>query len=219
MKNYDLIYFMGDSWTFALGQAEDIDSTVNFQNRWTGLVSKHLGLHEVNKSKAGCGNFYIYKSVFEDVRDFIDQGLKPFVVVSYSDPNRKEFFITKYNNYCSLNGTDFDDEFHKIFVTEHHNWVIQNKETCLYVASIQNFLQNNNIDFVENFAFTEILQSNIINPKTILHSRLDHIANDDGRFVMPNGSPSQFGHANVLGNKRIADVVIAQIETLYGSTP
>lgn len=214
MKSYDLIYFMGDSWTFALGQAEDIDQTVNLENRWTRIVSKYFDLSEVNKSKAGCGNFFIFKTVIEDIPQLIGKGLNPLVVISYSDPNRKEFYIKNRDIYLSINHEDFDVEFHKEFLTSHYSSIVQNQETILYMASLQNFLQNKKIDYVENFAFTNILDHPLLDRSRLLDKTLLDIAEDEGRLLMPD--KINYGHANVLGNKKIADKIINQIKIHYG---
>ena len=51
MKKYDLIYFMGDSWTYAIGQAEDINNEINYNNRWSRIVADHFALPEFNKER------------------------------------------------------------------------------------------------------------------------------------------------------------------------
>lgn len=216
MKKYDLIYFMGDSWTVARGQSEDLTNSVNLENRWTGLVSKYFRLPEINEAIAGCGNRTIFQKVYQDIYSLLSENKKPLVVVSYTDPDRVELWNSKYNQLEVLsNSTDYWNlEFYKIFLTEYHNRDANNQQSITYILAIKTLLEKFNLDYVDNWAFTPILENKYFNTKTQLEQTLVDIAGDEGRFPMPN-LLSTYGHANVYGNQKIANKIIQKISQLY----
>lgn len=218
MKKYDLIYFMGDSWTFASGQAEDVNNEVNASNRWSKLVANHFGLLEVNNSEAGIGNLSICQRTYNDVLNLIKQGKNMLAVISYSDPNRVELYNDELSQLVVLNESHWDLEFFKTYMTKYYSWQNNIHQSIFYISATKTLLECHNIDYIDNFAFTEILDIPYFSSNTMLDKTLCDIAGDEGRFLLhykrePGYSP--YGHANILGNMKIADAVIEKITKEY----
>ena len=218
MKKYDLIYFMGDSWTFARGQDEDVNREINISNRWSGLVASHFGLEEVNNSQAGIGNLSICQRTYRDVLDFVSKGKKVLAVISYSDPNRIEVYNKEHSRLIALNESHWDIEFFKTYMTQYYSQEANIEQTIFYITATRILFERYNVDYVDNFAFTKILDIPYFSNKTMLDKTLCDIAGDEGRFLLhykrePPYSP--YGHANVLGNVKIANAVIEKITKEY----
>lgn len=218
MKKYDLIYFMGDSWTYAIGQAEDINNEINYNNRWSRIVADHFALPEFNKSEAGIGNLSICQRAYADVLNFIQERKNILAVISYSDPNRVELYNHELAKLAVLNESQWDLEFFKTYMTKYYDWKNNKEQTIFYITAIKTLLENHNIDYIDNFAFTEVLDIPYFSNKTLLDKSLCDIAGNDGRFRLhyerePCYSP--YGHANILGNIRIANTIIEKITMEY----
>lgn len=216
MKQYDCIYFMGDSWTVAQGQYEDLDKLINFENRWTALVAKHFNLKEINPAIAGCGNKTIFHKVYKDIYELISEGIRPLVVVSYTDPNRVELWNPKFNKIEVLSPAEiWEKQFYKTYLTLYDNHDENISQSMYYILSIKTLLERHNLDYIDNWAFTPVLENKYFNTNTQLEQTLVDIAGDEGRFPMPNSDPTPYGHANVYGNQKIANKIIEQISKLY----
>lgn len=207
---------MGDSFTFAIGQYEDFNNEVNKDNRWTNLIANYYNLEHYNRAIAGAGNYTILEKVYVDVFSFVEQKKRPLVVVSYSDPNRIELYNKNYKNYSVLNDIQWDKEFYKTFITNYEDKEANKNLSINYICAIQSFLFRHDIDFIDCHAFTEVIQSPLIENKNRLSESLYDIAGNDGKFLVPVYKHFRYGHANVLGNKKIADKIIEKIENLYG---
>jgi hypothetical protein len=214
MKKYDLIYFVGDSWTYAHSQFEDIDKEVTIDNRWSRLVAKHFDLEEVNNSQAGIGNLSICQRTYRDILDFISKGKKVLAVISYSDPNRVEVYNKEHSRLIALNESHWDIEFFKTYMTQYHSWEANIEQTIFYITATKTFLERYNVDYVDNFAFTKILDIPYFSNKTMLDKTLCDIAGNDGRLLEPYKNNS-YGHANVQGNIRIANAIIEKLINEY----
>lgn len=207
MKNkYDFIYFVGDSYTFAVAQGDDIHGEINTSNRFSGLVSKHFELPEINVGLPGCSNQHIFRTIYNDVYKFINEGKKFLTVVSYTSPTRIELFHKK-SNY-PLNISDcfsfFKDYMIESFDAEHCDQV-----TIEYILAIHTLFDKFNLDYVEGWT-THRLEVPYSIPARELPNTFPEIMGQDGKF--PNGY-----HANILGNARIAEHYIKKITELYGS--
>ena len=55
-RPYDFIYFIGDSYTYAIGQTDDQLGEINVNNRFSQLVADHYKLEHVNQAQAGQSN-------------------------------------------------------------------------------------------------------------------------------------------------------------------
>jgi hypothetical protein len=206
---YDLIYFVGDSVTFAMDQSDDVYRTVNEQNRFSTLIGNYYNLPIVNNALPGCSNEYVLRTVYTDVREFRRKGINPLVFCSYTDPFRKEFFCEGIHKNVSIIDPEnpvFDPEFTKEYYTKHFNWDFLRHVSCIQVDACKTLFKHLNIDFIDVFS-NEILEYDFITSREFLGSI--------NRFVGPNNMFNGCGHLTVNGNKVVADWAIAKFNALY----
>jgi len=206
---------MGDSFAVAISQYEDYNNEINETNRWTNLVAAHYNLLHYNSGVAGCGNYTILEHVYREIYSFLKEGKKPLAVVCYTEPNRVELYNKKYKRHMVINEIQWELEFYKSFITNYEDKYANTKLSTTYIAAVQSFLMRHNVDFIDCYSLTDPIKDPIISNHTTLSKSLYNIADDDGKFIMPAGSPLKYGHPNVLGNKKIADAVIEKISSLY----
>lgn len=211
MKKYDLIYFIGDSYTVGVGQNDDLDKVVTLENRFSTLVSKHFNLKEVNQAVAGCGNLYVLYQLTKDILSYKKDGLNPLVVVGYTFYDRVEFYNPKRQMLEPLN--ILDEEIFKTFLTKFYDRHFNIEMSNLFILSIQSILSNNNIDFIEHWVSDDMVHSKHLMSKKSISDNLIDIAAIDGTFKVNYGDGR--GHANVIGNQRISEKIITKIEELY----
>lgn len=204
--NYDFIYFIGDSYTFAILQKDDVLNEVTEKNRFSGLIGSHYNIPVINEGMAGCSNQTIFRKIYEDVYRFVNDGKKFLVVISYTDITRMEL----YNNKQRKNVTISDHfSFFKDYLIESHNLENCKFITTSYILAIHTLLERFNIDYVEAYT-NEIIKVPYMNKNKCLDKTFMEITGLDGRFSLN-------GHANVLGNDRIAKAFIQKINELYGT--
>ena len=205
--NYDFIYFMGDSYTWAMKQDDDINREINRQNRFSGLIGKHYNLPILNKALPGCSNFHIFKTVYDDIYKFVSQGKKILVVLSYTSPTRVDLFHNGRNKYQPISDLF---SFYKEYVVESFNTNYCDDLSTQYILAIHTLLDKFNIDYVESYVWDPLLDVPYANKNRCLDKSLLEITQPEGRF-----NPT--GHANILGNARIAEEFIKKIDQLYGT--
>jgi hypothetical protein len=210
---YDLIYFVGDSYTFEMHQGDDLYRTVTEKNRFSTLIGNYYNLPVINNALPGCSNEYILRTVYTDIRKFRRNGINPLVFCSYTDINRKEFFceeadpqiskqVATINAHCPV----FDSEFVKEYFIKHFNWEFLNHVSCIQVDACKTLFKYLNIDFIDVFQ-NEILDYDFITDKECLGSI--------NKFVGPTNMFNGWGHLTVNGNKLVADWAIAKFNELY----
>ena len=91
-RPYDLIYFIGDSFTYAIKQADDIEGVITTENRFSQLVADNYKLEHVNQAKAGQSNQWIARTLQDDMIAYNIEDKNPLVVVSYTDTGRHEMW-------------------------------------------------------------------------------------------------------------------------------
>ena len=208
-SKYDIIYFVGDSVTFAIDQSDDLYRTVNSQNRFSTLIGKYYDLPIVNNALPGCSNEYILRAMYTDIRQFRRNGINPLVFCSYTDVNRKEFFCEgEYKMVSTINhgSSAFDSEFTKEYFTKHFNWDFLRQASCIYVDACKTLVKHLDIDFIDVFS-NEILDYDFITSHECLGSIHE--------FVGPTNMFNGCGHLTVNGNKVVADWAIAKFNELY----
>ena len=114
-RPYDFIYFIGDSFTFAIGQADDLLSEVNVNNRFSQLVADHYKLEHVNHAVAGTNNQYIARTLQDNMIEYSLQDKNPLVVVSYTDSARQEVWDNAKNKAKSASQ---DDSWYKDWLVD-----------------------------------------------------------------------------------------------------
>lgn len=205
--NYDLIYFMGDSYTRALGQLDDLKSEINETNRFCDLIGKKYNLPIVNNALPGCSNYHIFKTVYNDIYKFIKQGKKVLAVISYTSATRVDMFHKEKNTYLPISS---DFSFYKDYMVECFDTDFCTELTTNYILAIHTLFDRFNIDYVESYVFDHIIKVPYHNKRHCLDKSLITIAGPYGKF-------SQYGHPNILGHARIAEEFIKKIDQLYGT--
>lgn len=193
MRSYDFLYCIGDSYTHAVEQADDIYGEVTIENRWSRLIADHYGLPEVNKGKAGESNQWIARTLQNDMIQYKKENKNPLVIVLWSDPNRLEVWDHSQNNTDTLNQ---DHRVFKDFMVDHFDFAYNSLISDYHARAMQFMLNYMNIDFVQ--AESNKCEWRNLDPDTLLFS-------DEIRKV---GMFNKEGHLNVKGNKLFAEQII-----------
>ena len=210
-RQYDLMYFVGDSWVFAIGQSDDVEQVVTKENRFSDLVSSHYNLPCYNNGEAGAGNEYVTRTLYNDLYKCHRDGLNPFVVMVFSDPWRKEIYSKKNNKLMII--SDLTTNFFQEYLLNHFNYHVFCDLSANLVLQCQTVCDKFNFDYVQAWSFTKILDIPFSTNEKTLSERLDLIAGEEGRFYIP--SLNIYGHPNILGHRKIADAFIKKIDELY----
>lgn len=217
LKKYDLIYFMGDSYTLGIGQADDIYNEVTIQNRYSQLVADRFNLPLVNHAIGGTSNDYIARTIIKDMVNYKKEGKNPLVVVCYSDHARREIWWEKENKSTTLNP---DMDIYKEYLINHYNKDFTQDVTRYHMASIKHVLKYMQFDFIETWS-GEVVDDYSLDRSTEILPDFVKIAWVEGCFILePGDNPikglPRLGHLNVKGNKMIAELIIDKIVELYG---
>lgn len=225
---YDLIYFVGDSFTWAAGFSEDINKEITLKTRWTKQVADYFSLPEVNAGRGGVSTKYIYHKLVQDITEFKKQNINPLVVVFYSYFNRQmETYTKKHGLRVISHSEEYPEDFILTFVLEFGNEKYMYINQIAAILAIQNFLKVNDIDFIDSCieniemmreyldkrALKEYpnLTYNMIDTYRMLLPNLQTLV-EPNCFLLPNG---MLGHWNVEGNKIVKDAVIKKALELY----
>ena len=213
MRPYDLIYFIGDSYTFAIGQADDLLSEVNVDNRFSQLVADHYKLEHVNHAEAGTSNQFIARTLQDNMIEYSLQDKNPLVIVSYTDSAREEVWDKEEKRPQTV----WDKmSWYKDWITDGFDFEFQDKVTQYHINSSRFLLKYLKFDFVE--LYTTVYGSRgsttpIITPSEVIDLSIVEIGAPDGCFPGLHGSA---GHLNITGHKLTTDVLIKKIDKLYG---
>tara|TARA_R110002153_G_scaffold266052_1_gene429085 strand:+ start:119 stop:766 length:648 start_codon:yes stop_codon:yes gene_type:complete len=215
MRPYDLIYFIGDSYTFAIGQADDLLSEVNVDNRFSQLVADHYKLEHVNHAEAGTSNQFIARTLQDNMIEYSLQDKNPLVVVSYTDSAREEVWDKEEKRPQTV----WDKmSWYKDWITDGFDFEFQDKVTQYHINSSRFLLKYLKFDFVE--LYTTVYGSRgstyglpCFTQEEIIDLSIVEIGAPDGCFPGLHGSA---GHLNITGHKLATDVLIKKIDKLYG---
>lgn len=210
-KQYDLIYFVGDSFITAINQADDADKIITVKNRFSGLISQFYNLEEVNRGMPGAGNHQIAKQLFQDMFAYKRRKLNPLIIVAYSDPSRLEVYNNKKEKSESLNK---DHTFFKDFMVESFNDKFNQECTNFYIDCARSIINVLNFDYVECNSISPVfLHKSYFSNQTFIMKSLVQIIGKEGCFQ----NTDFLGHPNIKGHRLIADTIIAKINELYGT--
>lgn len=208
---YDLLYCIGDSVTYAMGQSDDVLGTVTAENRFSSLLGTHYGLPVVNAGLPGCANEYIFRRLYIDMREFRRTNITPLVFCGYTDFCRKELFCEKGREAAPLNITPdspaFNKEFVKEYFTNHYSTEHLKLMSDVQIDACKTLLLHLDIDYVDAWSINNSEYS-FIDTKGQLEKSIDRIVGPDHMF---NGA----GHLNVAGNEQIARCIINKISEVY----
>lgn len=224
---YDCLYVVGDS--FAAGHEVDP------KDCFATLVAESLNIPVINKGKPGSGNFYIFRTIYQDIYNLKSEGKNPLVIIVYTQWAREEFYINSFSDRADkgietivVANPWLDSEFFKLYYRDHFNDEYIMKKTLLYIDAIQNLLKQQNVDRIESFSMAH---PEIENAETAWHilyrkSNLDFsrmlspclssYAPYD-RFHLPGQNKSHMpgGHLTEIGNKKVADWILSKIKEWY----
>jgi hypothetical protein len=196
MRPYDFLYCIGDSFTYAMGQSDDLKGEVTVDNRWSQLVADHLHLKLDNRAVAGTNNHWIARTLQDDMIQFNIDDLNPLVIVMWSDQNRTEVWDNEIDETITLNA---DHRIYKDYVLDHFNWTWGEIRAKYHSNAMRFMLNYMNIDFVEaescSYTNQGLHEDTIVFSEKIRNNRFD-----EGR-----------GHLNVLGNKLFAETIINRV--------
>jgi len=215
MRPYDLIYFIGDSYTFAIGQADDLLSEVNVDNRFSQLVADHYKLEHVNHAEAGTSNQFIARTLQDNMIEYSLQDKNPLVIVSYTDSAREEVWDKEEKRPQTV----WDKmSWYKDWITDGFDFEFQDKVTQYHINSSRFLLKYLKFDFVE--LYTTVYGSRgstydlpCFTQEEVIDLSIVEIGAPDGCFPGLHGSA---GHLNITGHKLTTDVLIKKIDKLYG---
>jgi hypothetical protein len=222
MKKYDLLYCIGDSFVYAIDQADDVNHEITENNRFTNLVSNHYDLKCVNHAVPGISNEYIAKKLYSDIINFKSQGINPLVFVAYTDPWRTEIYSNKNNVAATM--TESTVSFFKEYLVEHHNDQYVLDRTIYNVLSVRTLLNYFSFDFIDSWVFyysgpAGPYKNDIpyISNKQEIQEPLKDIAGVDRYILSSDNNIITYGHPNIIGHAKIANTIIEKINTLYGT--
>lgn len=194
MRPYDFLYCIGDSYTYAHEQTDDIHCEVTLENRWSRLVADHYGLPEVNNGVAGQNNQWIARALQNDMIQYQKENKNPLVIVLWSDPSRLEVWDQSQNTTDTFNHTH---KAYKDFIIDHFDFEYNSLIAEYHSRAMRFMLDYMNIDFIE--AESTKCEWRTLDKDTLLFS-------DEIRKVgmFNNGT----GHLNAKGNKLFAEQII-----------
>lgn len=205
-QKYDLIYFMGDSFTWAAGLDDDLKKEVNVDNRFSNLIGSHYNIPIMNLAKSGCSNYTIFQTVYEDIYKFVKKKKKVLAIISYTSEVRIDLHHNKIGYPIPLSD---NFSFFKEYMLESYNYDFCIRFSTDHILAIHTLFERFNIDYVEAYTTDPILTIPFENKTRCLDQTFMDITQPEGRFTLT-------GHANALGNARIANAFIKKIDQLYG---
>lgn len=212
---FDTLYFMGDSWTFAAGQADDVRGEVTHENRFSGIISKKLNLPCINNALPGCGNQHIFRTVYEDINTLVKKNKKPLACIFYTDSARNELYSIR-NKYPINISEEFSIDFFKFYMTECYDIEYLKQQTMYYIMAVRTLLEKYQIPYVDGWAMAGYrVKVPYTDDSHELEKGFEEITGVNRfDYIGPNGHTGNLGHANVKGNSLIADAVLEKMSQL-----
>ena len=215
MKKYDLIYFVGDSWTIANNTDGVLAEPQPINTLFTYLVANHFNVPYKVTAQGGASNTWIMRQVYDNLPDLCSDNKQILCIVAYSCPTREELYFNSTQTIETLNDKMCSKEFYQSYITEHLNFNYSNMKTSNIIKSVRALSNTLSVDLIEAFAFTDVLNVEFLNNRQILEQNFRLICGDEGRIYNPK--TGGHGHQNQLGNRKIADALIQKINEVYGT--
>lgn len=214
MKNYDLIYFVGDSWTVANNDDEVLPAPQPTETLFTYLVAKHFNLPYKVTAAGGVSNAWIHRQIYDDL-PVLAENKNILLVIGYTCSSRQEIYYNNLGYFETLSENLCSKEFYERYLIEHFNWEYSFINTTTLIKSIRVLAKASSVDLIEAFAFSNILNVDFLNNGHVLDKNYLTICGDEGRIYNPK--TGGHGHQNQIGNKKIADALIQKINEVYGT--
>ncbi len=167
-KKFDCIYANGCSWTYG---SELIDPGLpqikshfdpyhekyRKDHNWPNLLAQGYGVGVYNGSIAGGSNDRIVRTTIRDVSELVNQGLRPFVVIAWSQLHRFELPQGSRGESwrCFVSPTDKDVP--RVAEEVWSSWSSDRSDVERWLVdmiSLDSFLQTMDIDYVATTVFS-----------------------------------------------------------------
>ena len=195
-----MIFCFGDSFIYGA----ELDNRIN---AWPGVLNTMTDYQVVSFARPGASNSWICNKVVEKCLEQMPQ----IVIVAWSTADRYEFFTKDYHSKCFNINDSNSIPFVKQLYSEYHNSIGKFIEWIYQAVLLQNFLENQGIDylFVNAFGIDDILTKNKQNEyfqKTLSYLNTDCFAGwpdenfidwSRGSDVGPKGHFLEQGHQQV----------------------
>jgi hypothetical protein len=216
MKKYDLLYFVGDSWSTAICTDNGLPRIPEVHERFYDIVAKYYNLPYKVTAEGGAGNSWIHRQIYDNLPTLKEQYKNIIVIVGFSDPTRIELFNNKWKDYHTIDDYHWEKGWYKLWLTEYCDptWQSQEKYTQTLIKSLRSLYYTLDVDYLECFAFTTpLVVNNFLSSNKYLERTWADICGEEGRIFNPqiNG----YGHQNLLGNQKIAEAIINKLNQLY----
>lgn len=212
MKSYDAAYFVGDSYVYGVDQLDDINKDVTIDNRFSALVSNHIGAKEINAGIPGACNFLILQRLYADLPSILAQYKNIIVFCFFSDYSRDCVEIKDDNYY--VKNKQHDSHFIQNYFTE--GFYVQRTNTCVHAA--QTLLLSNSIDFVDGYSMGKAVDDEYDHTTTEfrLRNSIANLCSPDLFYIGTELSGCEpTGHLTVAGNKKFSDILVTRLSELY----
>lgn len=186
-----LLYVNGDSYTAKLYEW-DTYSTV---------LGKNLGIPSVNKAIHGSSNDRITRSTLEDCIAYLNQGIKPFVVLAYSFVSREEVWSETASKHLVAK---YNPDNSGLLVTL--DWLLQEKGQGLTTEEKNRFIDLNINKQMTDFYTSVYLMANTLENIGIDYFIFSGADNSDYKELNWDYLQTLQMYNKVTNNKNIADL-------------
>lgn len=216
VNKYKLIYFVGDSYTEGHHTDNVLAQPIPIHQRFTSIVASKLKTQYKIDAKGGGSNTWIHRQLYRNIPKLYDEtNGKLLVVVSWSEPTRIEMFSGQRNSLETINDSNFDVEFVKMYFNEAYcdDHRLYDDLTKTLIESCRSLLTLLNIDYIETFSNGPVLDVDFLSSNKTLIPSYREICGTEGSIYNPE--LDFYGHQNVIGNQCIANSILEKISELY----
>jgi len=216
----------GCSWTYGQGLEDPATQA------WPALVAKELGIPVVNLAVRGSGNDSIHRRTYEYIYENLPTGSKPFVIIAWSQPWRREAWYERddRNNLLQdYRGVPHpageyptDNDLYKNAVIPHWNEEDFLKKSLLYKVSLQNLFKAMDIPYLmtdyshdmSTTEFTKFIHTKKCKQMYIAAYNRFHI--DSFPTKIKQFTPLPCLHDGPEAQKVLAEYTLSEIQRLFG---
>ncbi len=243
-KQFDCIYANGCSWTFGselrnpaypnlISNWEPVHDHYRQQYSWPTLLATGFNVPIYNGSTAGGGNDRILRTTIRDVNKLVQEGLRPFVVVAWSQLHRFEL-PEKGRNWRPFVGPSEDNlptvakEIFSLWSSDYtdvERWIDQ-------LITFDAFLKNLGLDYLATTVFSNsyrlfeqatidqyfapnvnYLKNQKILKNNLLHHSLEsYLKQQEGVGYGPGGHPLERGQELIKDYFRQQMLILFQFQ-------
>jgi hypothetical protein len=192
------------------------------ESAWPKLLSDKLSIPVVNLSEAGRGNSYVFSSIVDYFIENPSERQTSLVIIGVTGYHRQDFYDSYGKNFISTvpefrNGSSFIESFWKRYYNDEYYFTNYLRS----VVVMQEYLKSNSIKCLMFNALNtnRILKRNLseldqkyiesIDTELFLKMTMCDFIGFTPRSVLDDGHPSELGH------KIMAEVLYANIKTIF----